>query len=33
MNDNIENSLLVVGVCLIIVALIIPIVKKIALHI
>lgn len=33
MNKNIEYSLLIVGVCLIIVALIIPIVKKIANHI
>ena len=33
MREKIEYSLLIVGVCLIIVALIIPIVKKIALHI
>ncbi len=33
MNEKIEYSLLVVGVCLIIVAFIIPIVKKIAIHI
>ena len=33
MNEKIEYSLLVVGVCLIIVALLIPFVKKIALHI
>ena len=33
MSENIKNSLLIVGVCLIIVALIIPIIKKIALHI
>ena len=33
MKDSIENSLLIVGTCLIIVALIIPIVKKIAVHI
>ena len=33
MKDNIEYSLLIVGVCLIIVALIIPLVKKIAIHI
>ena len=33
MKENIEYALLVVGVCLIIVALIIPYVKKIALHI
>ena len=33
MKENLEQSLLIVGVCLIIVALIIPIVKKIAIHI
>ena len=33
MKENIEYSLLIVGVCLIIVALIIPFVKKIAIHI
>ena len=33
MKENIEYSLLIVGVCLLIVALIIPFVKKIALHI
>lgn len=33
MKENIENSLLIVGVCLLIVALIIPFIKKIALHI
>lgn len=33
MNEKIEYSLLVVGVCLIIVAFIIPIVKKVAIHI
>ena len=33
MGERIENSLLIVGVCLIIVALIIPLVKKIAEHI
>ena len=33
MKDNVEKSLLIVGVCLLIVAIIIPIVKKIAEHI
>ena len=33
MKENIEYSLLIVGVCLIIVALIIPFIKKIAIHI
>ena len=33
MNESIEYSLLIVGVCLIIVALIIPLVKRIAIHI
>ena len=33
MEENIEYSLLIVGVCLIMVALIIPLVKKIAIHI
>ena len=33
MKENVEYSLLVIGVCLIIVALIIPFIKKIAIHI
>ena len=33
MTEKIEYSLLITGVCLIVVALIIPLVKKIALHI